>query len=135
MGFLVFLSAFFSGVVGGMGMGGGTFLIPLLRALGVSQHSAQTANLISFIPMCFVALIIHGKNGLLRISGTGWTVVFAFIGAFIGSFSAQKTSPELLRRIFGVFLLCFGVYQAVTALKRKSESGLSSGLKERKVRR
>ena len=54
------------GVLGGMGMGGGTLLIPLLTIFyKVSQHTAQAVNLISFIPMAVVALIIHIKNKLV----------------------------------------------------------------------
>ena len=52
------------GIIGGMGMGGGTLLIPLLTlAAGVEQHLAQAINLMSFVPMSIVALIIHKKNG------------------------------------------------------------------------
>ena len=55
-----------SGVLGGMGMGGGTILIPLLSIFyAVSQHTAQATNLISFIPMSVIALIIHLKNKLV----------------------------------------------------------------------
>lgn len=54
------------GVLGGMGMGGGTVLIPLLSIFyAVEQHTAQAVNLIAFIPMAVVAIIIHIKNGLL----------------------------------------------------------------------
>ena len=45
-----------SGVLGGMGMGGGTILIPLLSIFyKIGQHTAQAINLISFIPMAIVA--------------------------------------------------------------------------------
>ena len=54
------------GVIGGMGMGGGTLLIPLLTlATGTEQHVAQAINLIAFIPLSVVALIIHARNKLL----------------------------------------------------------------------
>ena len=55
-----------SGVLGGMGMGGGTALIPLLTIFtSVHQKTAQAINLISFIPMAVVALFLHVKNGLV----------------------------------------------------------------------
>jgi uncharacterized membrane protein YfcA len=60
------LCGLLGGVLGGMGLGGGTVLIPLLTILvGVSQHSAQGANLLSFIPMSIIALVIHVKNKLI----------------------------------------------------------------------
>ena len=65
--FLYVISGVAGGVIGGMGMGGGTLLIPLLTVLcGLSQHYAQSVNLIVFVPMSIVAIIIHAKNGLIN---------------------------------------------------------------------
>ena len=64
--FLYILFGALGGLIGGMGMGGGTILIPLLTLfLNVPQLQAQTINLISFIPMAIVSLIIHIKNKLV----------------------------------------------------------------------
>ena len=63
--FLV-LAGLFGGLVGGMGMGGGTLLIPILTMfLGVEQHLAQAINLLVFIPTGLIAVLIHAKNKLL----------------------------------------------------------------------
>ena len=63
------------GVLGGMGMGGGTILIPLLSIFyAVSQHTAQAVNLISFLPMAVVALIIHLKNKLVDFKKLTWII-------------------------------------------------------------
>ena len=53
MSFIFYLLAgFVSGLFGGMGMGGGTVLIPVLTLFfGVEQHIAQATNLIAFLPM------------------------------------------------------------------------------------
>ena len=62
--FLFSLFGFLGGVLGGMGMGGGTVLIPLLTVfLNVGQKTAQAINLIAFSPMAAVALFVHFKNG------------------------------------------------------------------------
>ena len=61
------ISGVVGGVIGGMGMGGGTLLVPILTILfSVGQRFAQCINLISFIPMAIVALIIHAKNKLIK---------------------------------------------------------------------
>ena len=45
------LSGIISGIIGGMGMGGGTLLIPILSiCLGFEQKQAQGINLLVFIP-------------------------------------------------------------------------------------
>ena len=53
------ISGVLGGLLGGMGMGGGTLLIPLLTIFcGLNQHLAQAINLIAFIPMAVVAVMI-----------------------------------------------------------------------------
>ena len=60
------LAGIISGIIGGMGMGGGTLLIPILTIfLAFEQRSAQAINLLVFIPMALIALIIHIKNKLV----------------------------------------------------------------------
>ena len=60
---LVSIIGFFAGIIGGMGMGGGTILIPALVLLAnIDPKLAQSINLISSIPMTIVALFIHVKN-------------------------------------------------------------------------
>ena len=49
--YLYFLAGIAGGIPGGMGMGGGTALIPLLVLLcGAEQGVAQGINLLSFLP-------------------------------------------------------------------------------------
>ena len=59
----VVVIGFFSGIISGMGIGGGTILIPaLILILELDQHQAQGVNLIYFIPTAVVALITQTKN-------------------------------------------------------------------------
>ena len=49
---LVCLIGFFAGIIGGMGMGGGTILIPaLVLFANIDPKLAQSINLLSSIPM------------------------------------------------------------------------------------
>ena len=57
-----------SGIIAGMGMGGGTFLIPVLTIIfEFAQKTAQGINLLAFLPMAVVSLIIHFKNKLVNL--------------------------------------------------------------------
>ena len=57
-----------AGIVAGMGMGGGTLLIPVLTlALGLEQHAAQGVNVIAFLPAAVAALVVHAKAGRLQL--------------------------------------------------------------------
>ncbi len=105
---------FLGGIFGGMGMGGGTLLIPLLTlGLGLPQIQAQGINLIAFIPMAIVTLIIHVKNGLIEKSGLMFMIIPAIIISVIFSIIANNIQGENLQKAFGVFLAVLGVIQIV----------------------
>lgn len=98
------------GLIGGMGMGGGTLLIPLLTlCAGVEQLEAQTINLISFIPMAIFSLAIHIKNALVDYKALWKVLPYAVFASTLSSFFALKIKVELLRVFFGVFLLIIGI--------------------------
>ena len=114
-----------SGIVGGMGMGGGTLLIPILTIfLSFKQKNAQAINLLVFIPMALVALIIHIKNKLVDFKVGIPVVISGVIFSVLGSLLASVLSNEILQKIFGVFLLAVGINQAVQtiiSLKKSKE--------------
>lgn len=100
------------GIIGGMGMGGGTLLIPLLTlAAGLEQHLAQSINLIAFVPMSLVAIFIHKKNGYVCFKKSIPIVCAAIIGAVGGSVLAKYSGGYILRACYGAFLIALGVFQ------------------------
>lgn len=107
MSFILFLIAgFFAGMLGGMGMGGGTVLIPALTIiLGVEQHVAQATNLIAFLPMAAFTLNVHKKNGLLKTQGLLSIVIPAVLGSVAAGFAAALLPPVILKKLFGAFLV------------------------------
>jgi len=130
------LSGLISGVIGGMGMGGGTLLIPILTIfLGFEQKQAQGINLLVFIPMSVVALIIHIKNKLVDFKVGIPIMLSGIVFSLIGSTLANSLSNENLRRFFGAFLLAVGVFQCVqviiTIKKNKQNKNEKSKFKYR----
>jgi len=108
------------GTIGGMGMGGGTLLIPLLLIFTpLNQHAAQGVNLIAFIPMSVVALIIHYKNKLLNIKIAFLAAIPAAALGVVGSIIASKIEADNLSLYFGIFLLVLGVYQLGDAIYKR----------------
>ena len=111
------------GVLGGMGMGGGTILIPLLTIFfNVNQHSAQAANLISFTPMATIALIIHLKNKLVEFENILYIILAGVLTCVIGVYLAQQVSSTILKRIFGGFLLLLSIFQIIKCFTSGKES-------------
>ena len=79
MWYLYLIFGILSGVIGGMGMGGGTLLIPLLTIFcGISQIVAQMYNLLAFLPMSIIAIFIHYKNKLFANFNCFWYNIFDF---------------------------------------------------------
>ena len=115
--FLLILFGFLAGIVGGMGMGGGTVLVPLLSFIDLPQKTIQAINLVSFLPMCSVALIFHAKNKLVDTKHVLWLIIPAIIFAVAGAFLADVASNEILRLCFAIFLIAVGIWQFVLAIK------------------
>ena len=106
---LLTIIGFFAGIIGGMGMGGGTILIPALILFAhIDPKIAQSINLLSSIPMTIFALIVHIRNKNVIFSLQIPIAIFGVLGAIFGSFVANYLSSQLLRKIFGIFLLIIG---------------------------
>ena len=119
--FLTVLFGFIAGIVGGMGMGGGTFLIPLFQFLNYGQKSIQAANLISFLPMAVVALVFHFKNKLVKTKGVWWITIPALVFSVVGALLTNNAKPEFLKICFGIFFLIMGgvqLFQSIKSLKK-----------------
>lgn len=109
--FLIILFGILGGILGGMGMGGGTLLIPLLTiGLNFSQQNAQAINLIAFLPMSIVALIIHFKNKLVKYKIAIPIAISGVISSIASSYLASIINAQSLSVWFGVFLIVVGIF-------------------------
>ena len=120
--FLTIIFGFIAGVVGGMGMGGGTFLIPLFQFLNYGQKSIQAANLLSFLPMAVLALVLHFKNGLVKTKGVGYIIIPAVVFSVVGALVSNNVKPRILKISFGIFFLAMGGFELANSLKNIKKS-------------
>jgi len=119
---ILFFIGLVSGIVSGMGMGGGTILIPaLIFFASTPQHLAQSINLSVFFPTAIIALCIHTKNKHVRYKLAFKIIIVGVIGAFIGSRIAVSMSTHTLRKFFGVFILAMGIYELFKKPKNKKQ--------------
>ncbi len=122
---LLVLAGIAAGALGGMGMGGGTILIPVLTIFfGVEQKQAQAINLVAFIPMAIASLIVHVKNKRVETKGILWIIIPATVLSLAGSMVAQAINGEILKRIFGGFLLLLSVAQFFSEEINEKLSGI-----------
>ena len=115
-----------SGIVSGMGIGGGAILIPALTIfMDIGQQKAQNINLLYFLPTAFIAIFVHKKNGNIEKSGLLPLVLWGLPGAVTGALIAVKIDENYLRKGFAVFLLAMAAYE----LKKGYDSWNSQRLK------
>ncbi|MBQ7307001.1 MAG: sulfite exporter TauE/SafE family protein [Clostridia bacterium] len=114
---------FLGGILGGMGMGGGTLLIPMLTLLGsVEQILAQGINLICFLPMSICSIFFHIKNHLIDMKNLYVLLIVGIIFSCIGSFVANKIDNNVLKICFAVFLILLGIFQFLTIILSKNNN-------------
>ena len=101
-----------SGIISGTGMGGGTILILLLSIfMGLDQHVAQATNLVFFVPTAIAAIVISLRKKKIDLRVGVVIIIVGVIGAAIGAIISSKMNVNLLRKIFGIFLLIIAIYE------------------------
>lgn len=116
-----------AGVLSGMGMGGGTVLIPMLTLiLGVEQHAAQGINMLAFLPGALLAIYVHWRGGMIDKEAGKSMVLWGAFGAVAGAFIATWLPTDWLKKAFGMFLIILAVYQWRKSAKKVRASNTSS---------
>jgi len=110
---------FLSGIVAGMGIGGGTLLVPgLVFLTGISQHAAQGINLVVFMPVAISALWVHIKNKRINYKMAAYLSLMGALGAFCGAHIAIAVPSNALRKGFGIFLLVVGCLELFSSREK-----------------
>ena len=115
------LAGLFSGIIGGMGMGGGAVLIIYLTVFkNTEQLRAQGINLLFFIPIATLAVIIYAIKKQIK-----WRVALPLaaggvLGAVGGFFLVNFIGGTFTSKLFGAFLILLGMKELF--LKTKTSS-------------
>ena len=103
----------FAGVFSGFfGIGGAVILVPLLvYFFKFSQHYAQGTALVALLlPVGILAVIKYYQAGNVNIKMGLLISLGFFIGGFLGAHLAHLVPHMILKRFFGILLLCVSVY-------------------------
>lgn len=115
---LAIIFGIISGIVTGLGMGGGTILILLLSLfMEMEQHIAQATNLIFFIPTSLAAIVINLKQKNVDLKLAFIISIFGIIGAIIGAIVSENLSSENLRKYFAMFIMLIAFYEVYKLYK------------------
>lgn len=115
---LIIIFGIISGIITGLGMGGGTILILLLSVFyKTNQHVAQAINLFFFLPTSISAILINIKKKNIDYNVAGKIVFSGVIGAIIGATIAQKMSSNNLRKYFAIFIIIIAIHEMIDLFK------------------
>lgn len=111
-----------TGVLSGFGVGGGSLLLIYMTSFaGLDQQLAQGINLLYFLPTAAAALPAHLKNGYICRPALKPAILAGLVGAALSAWAATALEVSLLRKCFGVFLLCIGVRELFSPAKKAQE--------------
>ncbi len=110
MNIVEILAGVISGILGGMGLGGGgTLILYLTIFLGVEQLRASGINLIFFIPSALVALLIYIRRGAIKIKPLLPFIFGGVLGAILGIYLSSFLGSQIVGKLFGGALTVMGV--------------------------
>lgn len=113
-----FAAGLASGILGALGLGGGSVLLLYLALVtGTDQLVAQGINLLFFLPVGAFSLWQHHRHGLVR-----WDLVLpallpGLVGVWGGSLLAGYIGGEGLSKLFGVLLIVLGLRELFSSKK------------------
>ena len=95
-----------AGIVGGgLGLGGGIILVPLLVAVSFEQHRAHATSLAAIVLIAVAGALSFGLSDEIAI-GLGVTIgIGGVIGSAIGASVMNRISARSLTIVFGMLLL------------------------------
>ena len=101
-----------AGIISGfLGIGGGLIIVPALAMLlGYSQHQAQGTSLALLLPPIGIfAVLNYHKAGFVDIKAAALMCITFIVGSYFASKVAVELPENILKKIFGVFLLFYAL--------------------------
>jgi len=90
---------------GGLGVGGGIILVPLLVMVGFDRHRAHATSLAAIVLIAVAGAISFGVSGEIDLALGVIIGIGGIIGSVIGASVMNRVSPRALTIVFGVLLL------------------------------
>jgi uncharacterized protein len=109
---LVIVVGLLGGVLAGLfGVGGGIVFVPTLAlGLGLSQLDAEATSLLAIVPTAAVGTWRQYRYGNVDFRAAGLVGVGSVAGVQLGAVVATSLPEDVLRRLFGAFLLLTAVH-------------------------
>lgn len=106
------------GLTGLVGAGGGFLVVPALNLLGgIRMHAAVGTSLLVIALNSFAGLAGYISHVEIDYRLTALLVGFAVVGSLIGSRYSNRIRADILRRLFGIFVMGIACYLLSKELK------------------
>jgi uncharacterized membrane protein YfcA len=100
---------------GGLGLGGGIVLVPLLVFVGMERHRAHATSLSAIVLISVAGAISFGVSGAIDV-GAGVTIgIGGILGSITGASVMHRMSPKGLTTVFAFVLLVGGIRMIFSA--------------------
>jgi hypothetical protein len=101
------IAGFLSGLVG---IGGGIIIVPVLVYLGLGQKMAQGTVLFMFLlPIGILGVWNYYKAGAIDFKYSFIIAATFVVGSYFGSKLAVSMDQDILKKVFGVFIILVGI--------------------------
>ena len=118
MSIFLILISIVSGIVAGMGIGGGSIFILLTTIFNLLEHKqAQGYNLIMFIAIGIATTIYNIKNKNIDFKNLLKLILPVCIGSACGIFLLKIIDEKILKNCFYLFMVIISFYEIFSSLK------------------
>ena len=120
---LAVVAGLIAGFISSWGIGGGTLLMLYMSGVaGLPQTTAQGINLLYFLPVSLSALSSHLKGHLIDFRAAVPAVAAGVFSALLTALLATSLDVTLLKKMFGLFLICVGFIELISKPGGKSDT-------------
>ena len=96
------------GVNGFFGSGGGILCVPLLMKSGFERKAAHANAVAVILPITTISAVNYLLRGYVNFKDSLYFIPGGIIGAFLGAWLMKKLSTNVIRKIFGAFMIWAG---------------------------
>lgn len=111
---ILFLAAFFAGLIDTIAGGGGLITVPALLWVGMTPIEALSTNKLQSVFGTFTATSYFIRKKLVDLSQMKLMIFMAFVGSITGGFTLMQIDSSILEKVIPILLIFIGIYFLLT---------------------